>query len=106
MQEAGVTTTWELVTAQEWAAVAAAEAGHQDRAALLFDEAAKKRATIAPPSRVELADSELRQARLLLRLGRVAEAKRLAQTALDRLTSQHASSPRLLVARQLLATAE
>jgi serine/threonine-protein kinase len=103
MRAAGVMASWNLVAAQEWGAVAAAAAGGKDRAATLLNEAASTRELIAAPSNVERADSELRQARVLLALERATEARTIAQAALRRLGQQHPNSPRLHEAQRLAA---
>jgi serine/threonine protein kinase len=102
MREAGVVASWTLVAAHEWTAWAAARAGDAANAAALLDAASQARAAVPPPSAVERADSELRQAQTLRGLGRAVEAKQLAQSALGRLGRQHAQSPRVAQARRIL----
>ena len=65
MREAGVVSSWTLVAAHEWTAWAAARAGDAAGAAALLDAASQARAAVPPPSAVERADSELRQAQAL-----------------------------------------
>jgi tetratricopeptide (TPR) repeat protein len=101
MRDAGVIGAWTLVRALEWAALATVEAGRTDRALALLDEASKSRNLITPPSPVEQADSELRQAQVLAKSGKAEQAQQLARSALDRLNKQHPGSPRLLLATRL-----
>jgi serine/threonine protein kinase len=105
LRAAGVVASWGLVTAQEWAAVAAAEAGDPARAGELLAAAATTREMTPSPSRVERAESELRQARAARALGNTADAARFAATALQALDRQHPSSRRLALARELAASA-
>ncbi len=105
MAEAGVVAAWSLVQAQEWTALASAQAALGERATALLDAAARTRALITPPSSVEQADSELRQADAMLRLGQPAQARALARAALERLAQQHAASPRRAEAQRLIDAA-
>ncbi len=104
----GATGSWIFVVAHEWAALAAAASGNPARALNLLRaiDADGAGASIAPPSRVERAESDLRRAQALLTVGHRAEAGALAASALKNLAAQHPNSPRLTQARGLLASTD
>jgi serine/threonine-protein kinase len=86
--------------AAELAALAAARLG--DKADAARSLALADAASPPPPfpSRVELAESNLRRAEILSVLGRATDAASAAHTALTDLGSQHTGSPRLTQARR------
>jgi hypothetical protein len=86
--------------AAELAALAAARLG--DKADAARSLALADAASPSPPfpSRVELAESNLRRAEILSVLGRATDAASAAHTALTDLGSQHTGSPRLTQARR------
>ena len=102
----GATGSWIFVVAHEWAALAAAASGNTDRALNLLRaiDADGAGVSIAPPSRVERAESDLRRAQVLMTIGHRAEARERALSALEDLAAQHPNSPRLRQARSLLAS--
>jgi hypothetical protein len=83
----------------EVAALAAARLG--DRAAAAAWLARADGLGAAFPSAVERADSALRRAQVLAALGRAAEARAAAQSALPDLQGQSPASPRPALARRL-----
>ena len=84
-------------------ALAAARLGERDAAARLL---ARMPAADPPfPSPVERADTELRHAETLLRLGRPQEGAVIAREALGHLSAQDPASPRRALAQRLLAQA-
>jgi hypothetical protein len=101
MRADGIGSHWILVVAQEWAALAAAESGDLAAAAAHLAAAASQPDTLTAPSRIDEADSKLRQARVARALGDADRCRQLARNALQQMSKQHVESPRRLMAQQL-----
>ncbi len=98
-EQGGVQASWPWRVALELAAQAAQRQGDAAAAATLLARAAAVAA--AAPSAVERAESALRQAEVLMAIGRVSEARAAARAALPDLADQHPDSARLAAARRL-----
>jgi uncharacterized protein HemY len=86
--------------AAELGALAAARLGDKTDAARLLALAGSASTPPPFPSRVERAESSLRQAEVFSALGRSADAESAGRAALADLAAQHPGSPRLAEARR------
>lgn len=94
LQGRGATRSWSYVVALELAALTSAAERRSDDASTALVLAAAAAETLSP-SKLALAESLLRRARILALLDQRQQAEQLAARARDLLTEQHPDSPRV-----------
>jgi ABC-type branched-subunit amino acid transport system ATPase component len=103
MERANATKSWTYRSLIETLALATARQGDRATARALLAGIDASPTSPAAPSVIDNCESMLRRAQLFKLLGEQAESQAAARAALVDLAVQHSSSPRLLLARELMA---